>query len=260
MDIGNHRLKWAFATPVQPGGEAISLVPDQLATGGADWPDSLKSLGAAASAPQSVWIASVAGADINDAVRRFVFDTWQLEARFLASVPSMCGIQNAYTEPGTLGVDRWAAMVGACARAGSAPVLVIDAGTAVTIDYVGTDRIFRGGVIFPGLHAMFNALHVSTARIRAHLGEAQAGELKLQNPDTRAAVDNGVRLALAGAVSQAVQQFRKVAGQGLQIFITGGDAAWFRERVDCPMIFIPALVLEGVHVIATETDIGAVAK
>ena len=256
IDIGNHRFKWMFAPDTWAGEELANQDSSHLAVGEKNWPVSLQALCEAAVLPRSVYVSSVADADVDSVVAGFVQDTWGLETFFLESPGSICGIRNDYLEPAALGVDRWAALVGACARAENSPVLVIDAGTAVTIDYVGTDRIFRGGVIVPGLHAMSNTLNVSTARIQAQLGEGAVGELNLQNPDTQGAVENGVRLALTSALTSAIRYFTDSAGEGLRVFVTGGDATWAQTRIDQEMIFAPSLVLEGVQRMAAELESG----
>ena len=137
-------------------------------------------------------------------------------------------------------------------------MLIIDAGPAVTIDYVGTDRIFRGGVIVPGLHAMFNSLNLSTAQIRAYTGRETGCDLGLQNPDTRGAVENGVRLALASAVDNAIEQHTESASGDLRVFVAGGDAAWIQGNCRHHMEVAPELVLEGINFLAAETTDGGI--
>ena len=259
VDVGNHRLKWAVscqlaaacAAPQNPG--PAPRVDNFINTRGAGFRRRLLRLRqsvAAVGTPDAVWVASVAGNEVNRALAEFVRDSWGLAAEFLVSGAAACGVVNGYIDSRALGVDRWAGVVAACRRAGAEPVLVIDAGTAVTIDYVGTDRIFRGGVIVPGRHAMCHALAVSTAQLREWAAAARPGALALQNPDTRGAVENGVRLALLGAVERAVARYAGLAGPELITYITGGDADWLQAGAGQPMQVVPELVLEGVCALA----------
>ena len=87
------------------------------------------------------------------------------------------GVRNAYERPELLGVDRWAALVGAYARlraaGGRSPVCVADAGTALTIDALASDGRHLGGLILPGIALQRTALLASTADI-AHMMLATA--------------------------------------------------------------------------------------
>lgn len=74
-------------------------------------------------------------------------------------------IRNDYLTPATLGRDRLAAAVGAAVLWPGRNVLIVDCGTAVTIDLVTADGTFRGGCISPGLRSRFRALHDYTAAL-----------------------------------------------------------------------------------------------
>lgn len=74
-------------------------------------------------------------------------------------------IRVAYRTPNTLGADRVAAAVGAWADHQGHPILVVDAGTAVTYDYVDPDGVYQGGNIAPGISMELRALHEFTARL-----------------------------------------------------------------------------------------------
>lgn len=76
-------------------------------------------------------------------------------------------IGNAYLTPETLGRDRLAAAVGATVLYPGRNVLIVDFGTAVTIDLVTADATFRGGCISPGMKTRFRALHDYTAKTAA---------------------------------------------------------------------------------------------
>ncbi len=70
-----------------------------------------------------------------------------------------------YATPTTLGADRVAAAVGAWADYAGHPILVVDAGTAVTYDYVDAEGTYHGGNIAPGISMELRALHEFTARL-----------------------------------------------------------------------------------------------
>lgn len=74
-------------------------------------------------------------------------------------------IRISYRTPSTLGSDRVAAAVGAWADFAGHPILVVDAGTAVTYDYVDAEGVYHGGNIAPGISMELRALHEFTARL-----------------------------------------------------------------------------------------------
>lgn len=86
--------------------------------------------------------------------------------RALRLIPSTkLPIRVAYSTPSTLGADRVAAAVGAWADYPGRDILVVDAGTAVTYDYVSADGVYCGGNIAPGISMELRALHEFTARL-----------------------------------------------------------------------------------------------
>ena len=137
VDIGNHRLKWATSAQLEHGISASAADIQSMDISGPGFTDSLGALQESVGRPVAVWAASVAGEEVNQVLSAWVRAAWGLEVVFLSSTARACGIVNGYEQPGTLGVDRWAAIVAACERAPGESVLIIDAGTAVTIDYVG---------------------------------------------------------------------------------------------------------------------------
>ena len=97
--------------------------------------------------------------DVVETVRPFA--DYLLEFTAQTPVP----IDSAYRTPETLGRDRLAAAVGAAALCPGRDVLIVDFGTAVTIDLVTADGTFRGGCISPGMKTRFRALHDYTAKL-----------------------------------------------------------------------------------------------
>ena len=83
--------------------------------------------------------------------------------RFSSSTP--LPIEIGYRTPGTLGSDRIAAAVGAWNEAPGRNLLIIDAGTAITVDFVGNDGKYNGGNIAPGIKMRLRALHEYTSRL-----------------------------------------------------------------------------------------------
>jgi type III pantothenate kinase len=82
----------------------------------------------------------------------------------IVSVKSKCGLKYRYYDPATLGADRVAAVVGALSRY-RRNVIVIDAGTAITIDVARRGGDYLGGIICPGMHMLSESIHGMTAQL-----------------------------------------------------------------------------------------------
>ena len=273
MDIGNRRLKWATATPDNLDGRCGAL--------GYDEAHALPELAAQLDrleAPESVWVSCVARREIRRAVEEYARGAWSLQPVFIAAQKQQAGVVNSYPDSAALGSDRWAALVAAADLCPRQPVIVVDAGTAVTVDLLDGAGTFRGGVIFPGVHAMRCALGNQTANIAVNSAANSAANSAVNSAansaddapasvvanaiatDTQGAVASGALFAAAGGINLAVARQRAVlpddSGAHCPIIVTGGDA----ERI-APLLSLekaeisidPQLVLRGLAIIARES-------
>ena len=155
-------------------------------------------------------------------------------------------LRNGYHTPQTLGADRLAAAVGAWSMSPECDVMVVDFGTAITIDYV-VDGEFRGGNISPGVTTRFRALADYTACLP--LCEP-TDEVLDYGRTTKEAIEQGVMRGVEHEIRGYVEAFSKENDKNRIIF-TGGDAKYFVKRIkntifaDCePLILGLATILE----------------
>lgn len=148
-----------------------------------------------------------------------------------------------YGTPSTLGKDRIAAAAGGRMLFPAVPLLVIDLGTAITIDFVSADGEYRGGNISPGLQTRFRALHEFTARLPLVEKDESWPEF---GSDTRTAIAAGVQQGIVNELDGYMTAF---AGRYPQcrFLMTGGDAAFFADRFKKPIFADPDLVLKGLN-------------
>lgn len=155
-------------------------------------------------------------------------------------------IRHSLDDDSTVGQDRLLNAIAAFARAKQACV-VIDAGTAVTVDFIDGEGVFHGGIIFPGLRLMLRALHDGTAALP---------ELPFTPPDpargplgkdTAHAMTLGVITALRGAVRMQVERTADFYGAYPQVIATGGDAHILEEEDSIVEHFVPDLPLVGLY-------------
>ncbi|MBR1712865.1 MAG: type III pantothenate kinase [Alloprevotella sp.] len=127
-------------------------------------------------------------------------------------------LRNGYSTPQTLGPDRWAAAVGAWKQHPGKPLLIIDAGTCITLDVVTADGIFLGGNISPGLDMRLRAMHEHTARLP--LAERQGCVQEIAS-DTENALRAGAYWGIAGEMKGYYERLSEKY-PGLQVILTGG--------------------------------------
>jgi type III pantothenate kinase len=171
-----------------------------------------------------VRIGSVASSDLEVRLRVLLAQSG-LEYKFAASQLECAGVVNGYQDVQKMGVDRWLAMVAAFQVKRRACV-VIDAGTALTIDVLNNDGLHQGGYILPGASLVLKVLEDGTGRVRF---SAEDAKCTAPGVNTDSCVHNGKWLALIGAVNAALNEAQLLIGYQYDVFITGGDGLTLRR-------------------------------
>lgn len=156
-----------------------------------------------------------------------------------------CPLRLDYETPATLGVDRWLGALAAYRRHGRS--LVVDCGSATTVNLVDADGVFRGGPIAPGLRAFAAGM----ASVTPELPKAQLDALPHVPPrSSQAAVDTGVLLGYAGLVERLVGTMLRLANGPTTVVITGGNAERLRGHSRLRAIVDRDLVHHGLRHLA----------
>lgn len=177
--------------------------------------------------------------------------------RFGRDVP--VPIATALSNDKTVGIDRLLDALGAFARSQQACV-VIDAGTAVTVDFVDGQGVFQGGAILPGVTMMLRALHAQTAALplvtltpdllppTTSQDEEEASEHRGGAPfgkNTEQAIAVGVVSAVRGAAHELIDRYANYYGGYPRVVATGGDAPMLFQNDQLVEHIVPDLVLIG---------------
>jgi type III pantothenate kinase len=152
-------------------------------------------------------------------------------------------------EPGKAGIDRLLDAVAANRRRRpGTPAIIIDAGSAVTVDSVDETGAFCGGVIMPGLRLMAQALHDYTALLP--LIDVPRTIPMLPGPSTREALEAGVFWAVAGGSNALIERYSAAASALPEIYLTGGDSPLIRPALRGNVVLWPEMTLEGIRLTA----------
>ncbi len=232
-DVGNTRCKWRMLS-----GSAV------VASGQFSHRDGFGDL-VLVPAPERVRVASVASDHVLAALMARLQDVG-VEPEFAVSRAEECGVVNGYDVPEKLGVDRWLAIVAAFRRKQKA-VLIVDAGSALTVDAVNVDGAHMGGYILPGAAYMRDSLLSNTGGVEFN-PKAKAFGLDWGRT-TQAAVDAGVLSAQVGVVLVAVDTAKEQLGNDFELVLTGGDAESIRahlpNNINVEVEVVAELVLDG---------------
>ena len=135
--------------------------------------------------------------------------------------------QNKYATPETLGVDRIALISAATMQYPNKNVLVIDAGSCITYDFISEENEYSGGAISPGLQMRYKAMHTFTEKLP--LLEAELVDKFIGN-STISSMHNGVFNGIIFEIDGFIASY-KTTFKNLTVILTGGDAHFLRDRL-----------------------------
>jgi type III pantothenate kinase len=258
FDIGNSRLKWAAVESTQNIADrnkklwaysgSISNQSFQSSELRAELSDYIAKT---MPKPDAIGFCCVAG-DAAIKNLRSLFPQWQdLDWKELKGNSLYEGVRTLYEDPSKLGADRWAALIGARALSNN-NTLVINAGTATTIDLLGGNGVHYGGWILPGLQLMQESLQNNTAQLPLAVRSSTPAVQARFGINTNEAITGGCDAAQMGAILRAAYLAKAINHPVERIWLDGGNAKilaneikQFPELAALPIEPIEGLVLRG---------------
>jgi type III pantothenate kinase len=247
VDAGNSRIKWGRCS----GGAVVEMATLKPAYG-EHWVSQVE---AWALKRRCQWV--VCGSDPARQKRIVMWLTKQNQHVHVLDSYTRLPIGLNVKQPDKVGLDRLCNAVAVNSRrpTGKAAV-VIDAGTAVTVDYVDEAGVFQGGAILPGLLLMVDFLHRHTAAlpvIKPHELAQLIDPVALPGKSTVEAMVLGLWACFRGGVERVARDYLAKAASGAVFYIGGGDGAVFAK--DCPLgesHYWPEMTLEGIRIAAEQ--------
>jgi type III pantothenate kinase len=229
VDSGNSRVKWALGDSGGWVARGVRLCGDSRLA------EDLRAVAARAAAVRVCHVGADKTADLISDVCG--------EARFIKAAAQAAGVVNSYRPPQSLGADRWCGLLAARRCYGAA--VIMQAGTAATIDGLREDGVFIGGLILPGVATALSALARETGLPKIAISTVGDAASDTPPTDTKAALAIGA----VEAVAQTALAFRRRYLPRRKIVIAGGDADLVAPRLGAGVVRHPGLVLDGVRVL-----------
>ncbi|MGD8913381.1 MAG: type III pantothenate kinase [Candidatus Thiodiazotropha sp.] len=241
VDIGNSAIKWAFDVELRAG-RLHQMESGKL-------PDAVEDAWLQLERPEAVYIASVRQQDIDIKLLTWIQQQWQLTAKFAHTRRREHGVTNGYQQPQQLGVDRWLALIAAHALS-PLPKIIVDCGSATTIDAMDGEGQHIGGIILPGLRLFADCLRRNTDIPYYDAGEYQ----DYFATDTASGILTGAVVAQCASVKKLYQVLQeREKKDDILCFVTGGDAGILTHHLELPHQVVPGLVLDGLRIQSTQT-------
>jgi type III pantothenate kinase len=181
--------------------------------------------------------------DVNNAIISNVAAIQKIIPLLTVSSSISIPFYNNYKTPNTLGADRIALVCAAVKNFPQQNVLVIDAGTCITFDFVDQNATYFGGAISPGIEMRFKALHFFTGKLPL-LEKSILDNFIGQNTheSINSGVVNGVIQEIEGVIGQYKQQFNDFT-----IVLTGGDTNFLSKQLKSSIFANQNFLLEGLN-------------
>lgn len=153
--------------------------------------------------------------------------------------------QMEYDTPETLGKDRMAAVAGAMSSFSKDDLLVIDAGSCITYDFLTATHRYLGGAITPGLQMRLKAMHEFTDALPLIQWE-ESSMPQVVGKTTIASMLSGAVHGVIGEMNGFISSY-KTQYSALKVVLTGGDANFFEKELKNGIFADPNLVLKGLN-------------
>ena len=236
IDIGNSFVKWRLSDGAevrQFGSQSTKSIGQQR---GLDLPEEVSI--------SQARLSSVAASSVQNALVTQIKNQFNAKVTLAKVSSTAAGVRCGYADPSSLGVDRWLAVVAAY-HLYQTSLLIVDAGSAMTLDLVSEDGRHLGGYILPGLTLMRDALWRGTDRVKVDREVDECGIYP--GMDTITAVNHGSLLAAIATVEKLANQYQS------KVVVTGGDAKKLLPYLHPNIDYLPDLVLDGLALAAIST-------
>lgn len=252
VDAGNSRLKWTNLNKSHQKGQGLSSQKAVLYGEQTPFECFVGLFEKENIKPDSIIMVSVQGDKFVAQAEEFASKA-NLDFINITSLPQLAEFKNGYENPEQLGADRFVAMVAAWHLAKNRPCIVIDCGTAVTIDAIDALGQHQGGLILPGLTICTESLIQGTQQLK--IDPLKHSKRDLLATNTSQAILGGSFYGLSGAIKEICLKIEQqmtgaLDSKSVVKIICGGDAGVLLNHLPSDFQNKPELVMQGLKLIA----------
>lgn len=233
IDIGNTRSKYTYVCQGN-NFDVKTIANEQMNTDGFE----RHFIGAS-----KVIVASVAAEQMTDTLALWC-ENQGITYQRIVSEKQKLQLTSAYEKPEQLGVDRWLALLGSINLYPQENILIIDAGTATTVDLLANNGVHQGGWILAGIDLLFHSIVNQTSKVEAQ--EVTTPSLMF-GQNTNENVNNACWAASVGLINMAITQAEKQLNYLDRVIITGGNAKLLAKLLSTEVECITDLVFVGLQ-------------
>jgi len=253
FDLGNTRLKWHLQADAHSEYGAVAWDELDISSNALNkLQNTLSKLNADGIEATDVLVSSVASPKTEELFNHWLDEKLSVKAHYIQVEKQFCGLVAAYEDVSRLGVDRWLGMI-AAKEMKPGFCIVIDAGSAITIDYLNASGQHRGGLIVPGLSLLCRSMSSGTYNLSPEsLTLTQNWQ---PGCDTVSGISQGASAMYSGLVKEALSYYIKEAAkqsEKVNLFLSGGDAKAFLPWCEALLppeyiVLKETLVLDGIE-------------
>lgn len=246
IDAGNSRLKWASFSKGQRSQQQAWPYGEYTPQAGVLL--HLQTL-LSQQAVEQIILVHVLGAAFTQALEAFCAQA-AVHLTIVQSRAGIYGLELAYPNPMHFGADRLVGLLAARQLLGQQAAIIIDCGTAVTIDAIQANGKHLGGVILPGLQLLSDALIRRTQA--AHMSATPFDHPQVFNNNTLQGMGSGCLLSLVGALEGICTRMQEQMTESAQILLCGGDTELLTRHLRLVHQAYPEALMEGLVYIAEQ--------
>lgn len=249
IDIGNSRIKFGLLASLgSKDGEAFPVLQDSLAIRLEDeipWQRLRNWVDQASLGEGDLVVASV-----NPPALKKLLSEWPVKTPprpYVVDGPSKLKLAVNVDAPERVGIDRLLNAVAANRiRVPGQPLIVVDSGTATTVDLIDSEGVFSGGAILAGVELHARSLHEYTALLPLlSLPEIRSEPPSPLGKNTRDAIRSGIFWGQVGAIRELVERLTKSFSSRPALVVTGGAARMLMPHLPVHANWVPHLGLYG---------------
>ena len=255
IDIGNTRIKWMCLSHEElitsghysrafTHHQNFSIAVEECFGVDSDFEKQLSSSKLANVVVKDVVVSNVAGKSAADALTELSVQQWQVKPFYVEVTRELAGVYNDYEELSELGVDRWVAVIGARQYFSEGNVIVINCGTAITVDLLGEDNHFKGGAILPGFELAAKALSQADGIAKIEPSTI----LEAIGTSTQECVKLGIIAACVGGVEFIIHKLQSQSGfSQANLLLSGGAAPLFLDASQLECEYDANVIMRGLN-------------